>query len=105
MALRERRCKMAPPAPAVLRARFSRGQDTPGSRLRSLIENHAYDFDLRARAEKIVDEWKAAGVSRPPANDAAAASSDLRDARVFPFRRNLPRRARGTRRPDVRTFF
>ncbi|KAH8076712.1 hypothetical protein JL721_736 [Aureococcus anophagefferens] len=77
MALRERRCKMAPPAPAVLRARFSRGQDTPGSRLRSLIENHAYDFDLRARAEKIVDEWKAAGVSHPPANDAAAASSDL----------------------------
>ncbi|KAH8056214.1 hypothetical protein JL722_7516 [Aureococcus anophagefferens] len=52
-------------------------EDTPGSRLRSLIENHAYDFDLRARAEKIVDEWKAAGVSHPPANDAAAASSDL----------------------------
>ena len=94
---------MAPPAPAVLRARFSRGQDAPGSRLRSLIENHAYDFDLRARAEKIVDEWKAAGVSRPPANDAAAASSDLCDARVPA--RDTRGRARGTRRPDVRTFF
>lgn len=57
--------------------------DGPGARLRVLIENHGYDRDLRARAARLVAEWKGK-VRVPEVNDAAAAGSDLRVRRVPP---------------------
>lgn len=59
-------------------ARFaSRSADSPGGRLRSLVENAALDRNLKRRAAAIVREWKAKPAREPAVNDASRAGPDL----------------------------